>query len=127
VKRLLAVVLTMVLAISGFSIPASAKSDRLGDFEHSKSKFSEYEYEHYDTTDLEGKINDIETLCVDSANIKTLETMIVEIEDELYLLNDLVNYSNYQFTRMNIGRARTSTARRYIRPWPPCILRSLRC
>ena len=98
-KRLLAVVLTMVLAISGFSIPASAKSDRLGDFEHSKSKFSEYEYEHYDTTDLEGKINDIETLCVDSANIKTLEKMVVEIEDELYLLNDLVNYSNYQFTR----------------------------
>ena len=47
------------MSVSMLSVPVSAKSDRLGNYEHEIVDFKSIEYEHYDSSELEKKINDL--------------------------------------------------------------------
>ncbi len=100
-KRFFAFMLAFVMAVSVISVPVFAKSDRLGEFDHSNKKFMDFKYEHLDTTELEAKINDLGGLSSSPENKEKIEVLIGEIEDGLYEIYDMNNYSSYMFTRNN--------------------------
>ena len=98
-KRIAAIFLAVMLALSGFTVPVSAKSDRLGEFEHSDKKFTDFEYKHIDVDEIYKKIDEMLELCGDSANTSRIEVIIGEIDDIATLFYDMTFYSTYQFTK----------------------------
>ena len=98
-KKLVAFIIALVIAISGISVPVSAKSDRLGEFEHSKEKFTDFKYEHIDAVELEGKIKDITDLCGAAQNKAEVERLVGDLEEILPIFYDMKGYSEYMYLR----------------------------
>ena len=98
-KRLFAFVLTLVMSVSMLSVPVSAKSDRLGNYDHEIVDFKSIEYEHYDSSELEKKINDLSELCQDVKNLDTVKETVGWIIEEFYNFSDMRTIADYYFSK----------------------------
>ena len=98
-KKVLSFIMAFVMSVSIISVPVSAKSDRLGEYEHSKEKFTDFKYEHIDGDELKDKIKDIKELCNADSHKQEVEKLIGELEDIIPIYNDMVNYSEYMYLR----------------------------
>ena len=98
-KKVLSFIIAFVMSVSIISVPVSAKSDRLGEYEHSKEKFTDFKYEHIDGDELKDKIKDITELCNADSHKQEVEKLIGELEDIIPIYYDMVNYSEYMYLR----------------------------
>ena len=98
-KKVLSFIMAFVMSVSIISVPVSAKSDRLGEYEHSKEKFTDFKYEHIDGDELKDKIKDIKELCNADSHKQEVEKLIGELEDIIPIYYDMVNYSEYMYLR----------------------------
>ncbi len=94
-KKFTAFLLALLISVSGFYVPAWAKSDRLTNYDHEVVDFQSIKYEHYDITELEEKIKSLEELMVDEKNIDEIKDIVLYIEDELYVLQENFYLANY--------------------------------
>lgn len=96
-KRIVALLLTVILVISGIQIPVSAKSDRLTGYEHKEVDFSKLEYEHMDVAKLEAACAKICELCTDEKNLDEVRELFDWLDEEMTKFQTMEMLSLYKF------------------------------
>ena len=104
-KRFIAILLTLIIAISQVPTSVFAKSDRLPEQKHEKFDFNSLKYVHLEEEEVEeiiNRLNEISKLCKDEANKdKIIEIVEWYDNEERPNLNEWKSVAEFYFNNIN--------------------------